>query len=42
MTQHPHTLISLLLELLLGVLFILIVVVLVEANLGLIYAGVAG
>jgi len=42
MPQHQHTVISLLLEILLGVLFILLVVVLVETNLGLIYAEVAG
>jgi len=37
-----HHLVSLLLELLLGIIFVLIVISLVQANLGLIYAGVAG
>lgn len=35
---HPN-IVDLLLEMLLGVIFVLLVVVLVEANLGLIYAG---
>jgi hypothetical protein len=37
-----HTLVSLLLEILLGFVFILIVAAIVQSNLGLIYAGVAG
>ena len=40
MQQQP--LVSLLLELLLGIVFLLIIVVIVQANLRLLYAGVAG
>ena len=42
LSMSLHTLISLLLEILLGFVFILIVAATVQSNLGLIYAGVAG